>query len=150
MKLQDILGNDSLEEIEDVSVFLPTELLRQSGIALESYWQQDSSGWSYRVDPENPNIPLQRHVHIAKTKHTQSKDLQVSWNVDGSRHDKKSFNASLGAQHFPQELARRVLNLADSVVLEDFGSKEIRILSDEATFSTDGKEAFVRFSLSLS
>lgn len=150
MKLQDILGNDSLEEIEDVSVFLPTELLRQSGIALESYWQQDSSGWSYRVDPENPNIPLQRHVHIAKTKHTQSKDLQVSWNVDGSRHDKKSFNASLGAQRFPQELARRVLNLADSVVLEDFGSKEIRILSDEATFSTDGKEAFVRFSLSLS
>lgn len=145
MKLQDILGNGSNEEIEDVSVVLPTELLRQSGIALESYWQQDSSGWSYRVDPENPNIPLQRHVHIAKTKHTQSKDLQVSWNVDGSRHDKKSFNASLGSQRFPQELARRVLNLADSVVLEDFGSQEIRILSDEATFSTDGKEAFIRF-----
>lgn len=138
------------EAIEEISVLIPSEALLRCGIALESRWVDDQSGWAYRVDPEDPSIPLQRHVHISKTKSKSAKHLQVSWNVDGSRHDKKSFNVDLGRQRHVQDLARRVLKLDTTITLEDNNQMRIApvvkpLYSDASAFSADGKEAFVRF-----
>lgn len=151
--------NDALNEkeeaekqqaIEEISVLIPSEALLRCGIALESRWVDDKSGWAYRVDPEDPSIPLQRHVHISKTKSKSAKQLQVSWNVDGTRHDKKSFNVELGSQRYVQDLARRVLKLDSTITLEDNNharvSPERKPLYPAAwSVSADGKEAFVRF-----
>ncbi|MGM3216466.1 DUF6367 family protein [Pseudomonas sp. PhalM4] len=148
--------NDALNEkaeaenqaIEEVSVLIPSEALLRCGIALESRWVDDKSGWAYRIDPEDPSIPLQRHVHISKTRSKSAKQLQVSWNVDGSRHDKSSFNVELGRQRYVQVLARRVLKLDSTITLEDINqarvSPEMKP-SDTWSVSADGKEAFVRF-----
>lgn len=42
-----------------------------------------SAGWEYRIDPENSNFKLQRHIHIEKD------DLNYAQNNDGTVHDKK-------------------------------------------------------------
>ena len=71
-----------------------------------------------RVDPADPSIPLQRHVHIARKKHTSAKNQQASWNEDKTRHDKGSFNTSVGALKVVQGLARTALGLDPNAVLE--------------------------------
>lgn len=150
MKVTDILPADENDVIELISVMLPQALLELSGIALESHWQEDKSGWMFRVDPENPAIPLQRHVHIAKGKHASTKNLQVSWNVDGTRHDKNAFNDSLGRQRYVQDLARRVLKLDSTITLEDANRREDVIVDhSEPTFSADRTQAYVRFFLKV-
>lgn len=63
---------------------------------------------------------MQRHVHIAQKKHTSSKTKQVSWNVDGTRHDKKSFNDDVGKTKKVREIAKEVLGLSASVSLESY------------------------------
>lgn len=148
MKLKDIFRKLIEEEgIEEVSVLLPQDVLLSCDISMESIWQPSrKSGWVYRVDAEDPNLPLQRHVHIAKDKHKSSKNMQASWNADGTRHDKKSFNASVGKQKFVQQLARDALNIPTNVSLESYESAEILIENDKVTFSENLKEAYVRFS----
>lgn len=149
MRLKDIFKELAEEEgIDEVSVLLPQDVLLSCEISLESIWQPSrKSGWVYRVDPEDPNLPLQRHVHIAKDKHKSNKNMQASWNADGTRHDKKSFNASVGQQRFVQQLARDALSIPTSVSLESYESLEILIESDGVTLSENLKEAYVRFSV---
>src|SRR5260370_399401 len=117
-------------------------------VVLESIWQPSArSGWSYRIDPEDPNLPLQRHIHIAKDKHRNSKEMQVSWNVDGSRHDRKTFNVSIGSQKFVRELAKSALKLPPSLVLEHLGGPSKSVVERDIALTNDGKVGFIEFSL---
>jgi len=98
----------------------------------------------YRVDPEDPRIPLQRHIHIAQKKHISAKNMQASWNADGTRHDKGSFNASVGSTERVRDIARSVLGVPPNIVLEsidDVHSDDALI--DDISFSSDGKIAYV-------
>jgi hypothetical protein len=61
-----------------------------------------------------------RHVHVAATKHIRTADKQAAWNDDGSRHDRKRFNAKLGSQASYRNLAKATLGLGDDVILEEF------------------------------
>lgn len=85
----------------------------------ESQWTQSlKKGWSLRVDPENPQLGTQRHVHVARTKHISSKNQQVSWNQDRTRHDKKTFNTNLSGFNTARKIATDALGLNNGVVLE--------------------------------
>jgi hypothetical protein len=104
------------ESIQKIKVIIPNELLN---IALDSIWK--SSGyqdWMYRLDPENPDIPLQKHIHIARERHTSAKNMQASWNEDGSRHDKSSFNADIGKKKAVRNIAKRILKLESTNILD--------------------------------
>lgn len=148
MKLEDIFPDDEDDVfwLDDVSVLLPKEIFDVCVVALESAWQESSrKDWMYRVDPPDPKLPLQRHIHIARSKHIRSKNMQASWNADGTRHDTKSFNDKVANNNFVQKLARDVLKLPDNVCLESHGENEANIASDEVTFSKDRREAYIRF-----
>ena len=148
MKIAEILKDlDAENDPDEILVELTSDALKRCNLqlALESIWV--SSGhkdWMYRVDPPNPSIPLKRHVHIAKSKHTSSKSMQASWNDDGSRHDKGSFNTSVGDTARVREIARTVLQLPPNVTLEGAGSSRAGAsFVEEAWFSTDRKIAYV-------
>lgn len=86
---------------------------------LESIWRPSvSPGLLVRVDPARPEISQQRHVHIAREKHKSAKGMQTSWNSDGSRHDKKTFNRKLGGQEAYRAAARAALDLPPEITLE--------------------------------
>lgn len=107
------------ESIHYIHVLICTECLNKTEYILDSTWRHTGDrDWMFRVDPEDPAIPLQRHVHIARKKYTASKTNQVSWNKDGSRHDKNTFNESLGKQKAVREIAARVLKLNNTSVLD--------------------------------
>jgi hypothetical protein len=86
----------------------------------ESRWMDGyKNGWSYRVDAENTNTLTQRHIHIARTKHINSKNNQVAWNLDGSAHDKKNFNSSISKSSVTQKIARDVLTIPKNIELHE-------------------------------
>lgn len=148
MKLFEIVERMKTEnEPEEISVLLSGEMLRCCGlnITLESIWMDSGyKDWKYRVDPEDPNIPLQRHIHIAKSKHTSSKNMQASWNSDGTRHDRKSFNTKVGDVGRVREIARSVLKIAPNLTLENYNeSQSTQILTEDISSSEDGKIAYV-------
>ena len=52
------------------------QLLDERMVLNEGRWiQAKISGWMSRVDPTNPSIAQQRHVHVAKTGHTSNKNI---------------------------------------------------------------------------
>lgn len=152
MKLAEILrGLDADAEPDEISVFLSSDALRRCNlqITLESIWMPSGNkDWMYRVDPEDPKIPLQRHIHIAKNKHTSAKNMQASWNADGTRHDKSSFNASVGSTERVRDIARSVLGIPPNIVLESIDSGRSDALIDDISFSLDGKIAYVALRMS--
>ncbi|WP_206360296.1 DUF6367 family protein, partial [Pseudomonas viridiflava] len=87
-------------------------------ISLEGSWKEIDSVWSARLDAADSKNNTKRHVHIAKTKHRASESKQVSWNSDGSRHDKKTFDVTLGQSRKAQAIARKFLGLGESISLE--------------------------------
>ena len=148
MKLADILKDlDAEKDPDEILIEVTSEILKRCGlqITLESRWEHSGhKDWMYRVDPENPSIPLKRHIHIARSKHTSSKGMQASWNDDGSRHDRGSFNTSVGDTARVREIARSVLSLPPNVTLESAGSSRAGAsFVEEAWFSTDRKIAYV-------
>ena len=107
------------QQFDAVTVLLPSQLVPKQAILNEGKWvDSGEKDWMLRVDPENPAIHLQRHVHIARKKHTAAKSQQVSWNQDGTRHDRGSFNTKVGSTKTVQDIARSALGLDSSVVLE--------------------------------
>ena len=148
MKLFEIIERmEAQKEPEEISVLLSGEVLRccKLNLALESIWMDSGyKDWKYRVDPEDPNIPQQRHIHIAKNKHTSSKNMQASWNSDGTRHDRKSFNTKVGDMERVRNIARSVLKIPQNITLENYKeSKSERILTEDISSSEDGKIAYV-------
>jgi hypothetical protein len=150
MKLFEILKRmEEEKEPEEISVLLSGEVLRCCGLNLvqESIWMDSGyKDWKYRVDPEDPKIPQQRHIHIAKNKHTSSKNMQASWNSDGTRHDRKSFNPKVGNVDRVREIARSVLKIGPEITLENYDeSNSKQILTEDISLSANGKIAFVFF-----
>ena len=148
MKLAEILRRlDADAEPNEISVLLSSDALRRCNlqITLESIWMPSGNkDWMYRVDPEDPRIPLQRHIHIAKSKHTSAKNMQASWNTDGTRHDKSSFNPSVGSTERVRDITRSVLGIPPNIVLESIdGSHSKNALIDDISFSSDGKIAYM-------
>ncbi|ANI82398.2 DUF6367 family protein [Kosakonia oryzae] len=97
-------------------------------ITTESWKEDSNSGLYYRVDPANTNTNTQRHIHIAAKKHTSSKDKQVSWNQDASRHDAHSFNDSFTKRNAAERLAKKILNIGPNVSLEAYQDDELSSL----------------------
>lgn len=96
----------------------------QAGLLAEGTWRNsDRAGWMYRVDAPRPELRQQQHVHVCLKKHQNAKTQQASWNVDGSRHDKATFNTQVAAQSAAQHVARTALGLAPDVVLEEITGK---------------------------
>lgn len=93
------------ESINEILISVPEDQIDQAQLALESIWQSYNKQWSYRIDPPDPRIPLQRHIHIAKSNQTSAKGKQASWNVDGSIHDKHSHNKQVAAMKIVQQIA---------------------------------------------
>jgi hypothetical protein len=148
MKLFEILEKMNAEkEPDEISVLLSSEVLRCCGLNIvqESIWMASGyKDWMYRVDPENPKIPQKRHIHIAKNKHTSAKNMQASWNSNGTRHDKKSFNTAVGNVDRVREIARSVLKIAPEITLESLDdSKPRKSLTEDISSSADGKVAYV-------
>ncbi|GAA3990591.1 hypothetical protein GCM10022279_12150 [Comamonas faecalis] len=108
-----------LDDVDELVVCLPETCVPPAGLLNEGQWiGSGKADWMMRVDAANPAIPLQRHVHIARARHVRAKNQQASWNQDGTRHDKGSFNASVGAQKVVQDLARSALGLDVGAILE--------------------------------
>lgn len=125
MRWSEIAGRSpTLDEPVD-SNFIITVVMSNDAFAglqlpiVESQWRPSQSrGLLVRIDPPDPRIKQQRHVHVAREKHTSAKNMQVSWNADGSRHDNKTFNVGLGSQAAYQDAARAALALKPGVTLE--------------------------------
>ena len=152
MKLSEILKEPNAEkEPEEISVLLSAEVLNHCGldIVLESVWVNSGyKDWMYRVDPKDPRIPQQRHIHIAKKKHTSAKNMQASWNEDGTRHDKKSFNAAVGDVNRVREIATNVLKIAPDIALESMETvPACRVLKEDISNSFGGKIAYITFNM---
>ncbi|GKS77368.1 hypothetical protein AVME950_20750 [Acidovorax sp. SUPP950] len=148
MKVVEILREPNVDaEPDEISVLVSIDALRRCGlqITLESIWMPSGNkDWMYRVDPADPRIPLKRHVHIAKKKHTAAKNMQASWNDDGTRHDKGSFNVSVGSTERVRDIARSVLGVPPSIVLESIdGAHSSDALIDDISFSSDGKIGYM-------
>ena len=148
MKLFEILEKlEEKREPDEISVLLSEEALSRCGLSIiqESIWIDSGyKDWKYRVDPENPNIPQKRHIHIAKSKHTASKNMQASWNDDGTRHDRKSFNTNVGSTDRVREIARNVLKIGPEITLENYsGIQSRQTLVEDISSSSDGKIAYV-------
>lgn len=60
----------------------------------------------------------QLHVHIARQKHINTKNKQVAWNIDGTHHDKKSFNNNFNGMETAKRIARNALGLPPDAILE--------------------------------
>ena len=95
----------------------------------EGQWvQSGKKDWMQRVDAENPSLKQQRHVHLAKSKHVSAKSKQASWNQDGTKHDKGSFNSNIGSLDVVQSIARQALCLSSKIKLEE-STKAANILT---------------------
>lgn len=116
LKLSDWVPNDYLlVEIHEDALrqFAPELLPEQRG------WRNASKkGWSMRVDPARPEMIQMRHVHVARSEHVRAKGQQVAWNDNGTRHDRRTFNSNIEGLRTAERIAREVLNLPDSVILE--------------------------------
>lgn len=123
-------------DFPELIVEIPRELLRSTCQDLnEGRWTPSCvKGLYQRVDPERPEMKQRRHVHVAAEKHLSASGKQVSWNDDGSRHDRHKFNAVLGQRKDSRAVAKAALGLGDDVQLEHVtdqtrtGATRVRLL----------------------
>lgn len=89
-----------------------------AGQISEGRWEPSGEkGYMLRVD--QPVFDWQLlHAHIARNKHVNTKKMQVAWNNDGTRHDKKSFNDNFDGMEKAKRIARNALCLPDNIKLE--------------------------------
>jgi hypothetical protein len=71
--------------------------------------------------------------------------MQATWNQDGSKHDKKTFNASIGSLNTVQTIARDALGLPGAFKLEE-ASKAAQVLAqiNESANDIKGKPHLFR------
>jgi hypothetical protein len=131
MSFLEYLAADLVDYVVVQTSALDTGPIR-SALLYEGQWRPSGvANWMIRVDAENPSIRGQRHVHIAQTKHVSAKNMQASWNQDGTRHDRKSFNTNVGSQTGVQLLARKALGMADDAILESMPQTGVMLLESE-------------------
>lgn len=132
------------QELDHIVIEVPVTLIGAKVLLNEGKWMPSGkSGWMVRVDAANPAIKLQRHVAVARIKHVRTKNMQASWNVDGTRHDKKTFDDKAGSQKASRQLARQVLDLPDKVVLEHVDHGRLQLLTEENSSAPAG-DIFLR------
>jgi Family of unknown function (DUF6367) len=105
----------------DIVVLIPQGILSRCRLTKlqEGIWKKaPEPGYEYRIDPENPGTRTLRHVHIARRGDRDAAN-QISWNVDGRRHDESTTGSRFRAIKVAQRIARSVLNLPDDVILEE-------------------------------
>jgi len=108
------------EGLDYFILLLEQEQVSELALINEGKWvQTDKKDWMQRVDAENPSIKQQRHVHVARAKHINTKSQQVAWNKDGTKHDSKSFNSKIGSLNIVQSVAKQALKLPASTKLEE-------------------------------
>lgn len=85
----------------------------------EGIWKNAHlKGFMIRIDSPH-TLDGKRHIHIARSKHIHSKNKQVSWNDDLTRHDKKSFDSNFTGIERAKEIARKELGLDNNAILEN-------------------------------
>ena len=93
----------------------------------EGKWVQSKhNDYLFRVE-RSPDTGM-LHVHIAHRKHVNVKTKQVSWNLDLTRHDRKSFDSNFIGLKRAKELARAALGLPSDALLEQRTDDEIGVL----------------------
>jgi len=101
-------------------VEVPKENVAEIALINEGRWvDSGKSNYMQRVDAADSRIRQSRHVHVAKTKHISNKNMQASWNDDGTKHDKNSFNAKIASIGAVQDIARQALGLSKDFKLEE-------------------------------
>lgn len=86
----------------------------------EGQWVSSGKGdWVLRIDPPNPQLKQQRHVHIAHRKHINTKNKQFVWNQDGICHDMASSSRNPQGMQTAKQIAQDVLHLGNEIILED-------------------------------
>lgn len=135
MKLKDLNQKDYEPSI---IIIIPFEKIGLENIC-EGVWRQsDYKDLWYRIDAEDPSIPLLRHVHIAHKKHIHSPDSQVSWSADKTRHDRHNFNSGFTGIKRAQALAKALLKIPDDAILESTSIKKTTLL--EKLFNVNESE----------
>ncbi|EDY6161828.1 TPA: DUF6367 family protein [Salmonella enterica subsp. enterica serovar Weltevreden] len=92
------------------------------------------TGFSYRIDPQNDGASTKRHIHIWKKRNPNK---EVSWNIDGTRHDKGNFDENIEGFKHAKSLAKRILktdpgvcfNLHQNIILHEMNDHLISLLS---------------------
>jgi hypothetical protein len=118
-------GDLALAIVRDIVVQLPGRLFEKYGFGRleEGIWRDAPvSGYVYRIDPENSGTRTLRHVHIAPRRNPAE---QVSWNVDGTRHDRTATARTFTGMKQAKAIARAVLNLPDNVTLDEGSATDV-------------------------
>ncbi|WPQ65208.1 DUF6367 family protein [Chitinophaga sancti] len=105
-----------LEEMEIVTNNETVNKLWIRGYPNNQWVDAPFGNYKVRVDPAGPAGQI--HIHISHPQHRQSKKEQVSWNIDGTRHDAGSFNENFVGMKQARRIAREVLRIPDNVVLQ--------------------------------
>jgi len=80
-------------------------------------WVHSGQGdWYYRKEIHGTDDGKQIHVHVARKKHLKSKNKQVSWNIDGTRHDKKSFDENIDGMNTAKKVASDALGISKDLL----------------------------------
>ena len=74
------------------------------------------SDWYYRREIHGTDEGKQIHVHVARKKYLNSKNKQVSWNIDGTRHDKKSFDENINGMNTAKQVASEALHISKDLL----------------------------------
>jgi hypothetical protein len=111
-------------EPEYLILEVPKDLLRLTEQLIgESGWRPSShANYWYRVDQARPEMHLLRHIAVAHKKHINTKTKQVSWNDNGTRHDRSTFADTFKGMQVAKAIARDVLDSPDSIVFEQSSS----------------------------
>ena len=145
------------QTFEHVIIVLSAEAFDSLGLDQldEGRWTpSEHRGYSLRIDPARSEMRQQRHVHIARDKHTTAKHKQVAWNADQTRHDRKSFNAAFQGMEVAKGIARKALGLPPDALLESVSPRDhlhfvTAIVLDEALDGSDGPLADLTNTLCL-
>ena len=115
-------GGAYYEELPHIYVSLPEADLAVFGIPLDEGWRPSKvKGLWYRINPERPQQGTRRNIHISQKKDIPVKDRQASWNVNGTRHDQKSFNIDFGSRKDVRAVAIQALGLdPNKIILENY------------------------------
>lgn len=117
MSFMEFLNEDGIDYFV---LEMPKGLVPEKVLINEGQWvPSGKKNWMLRVDAENPAIMQQHHVHVSRSKHVNAKNMQASWNIDGTKHDKKSFNSKVASTNVVQNIARQALGLPSDFKLEE-------------------------------
>jgi hypothetical protein len=114
------------------------------GIIEETKWiSTGEKDYMMRVDPARPPSE-KRHITISHKKHIHNKNKQVSWNDDGTRKDRKTFDDGFIGLGRAQAIARKMLSIKDDVILEVYNFNDnVQLLLEDASEQRRLNYAFI-------